>query len=181
MGLGAAHLARNVLSAVDDANVRVEERKHSIEVRGRWGGGGGGRGGGGGACLVIRVWQGECAAFGTKGVPATPRDGAVIEITCLCYSALRWLLRVASLHPELLVLEAVVAPDRASYTLDEWATAIKDNFERVYHVPMLDRDDASHDIAPALVNRCVELAPGFDCSADIAHHQAWNIQGFAPC
>lgn len=105
-----------------------------------------------GAALVCA--QGENATFRTKGVPATPRDGAAIEITCLCYSALQWMLRVASTHPELLVLDALVAPGRTSYTHAEWAAALRQNFERLYYIPLLESEDDGHDIVRSLINRC---------------------------
>lgn len=53
----------------------------------------------GGSLHNCGTWMdkmGEAPNHGTDGVPATPRDGAPVEITCLQYSVLSWLARLAA-------------------------------------------------------------------------------------
>lgn len=40
--------------------------------------------------------MGEAPSHGTEGVPATPRDGAPVEISCLQYSVIAWLARLSA-------------------------------------------------------------------------------------
>ena len=42
--------------------------------------------------------QGESAEFGTKGVPATPRDGAPVEITAMVYNTVTYVVPARRWH-----------------------------------------------------------------------------------
>ncbi|KFY25104.1 hypothetical protein V493_04846 [Pseudogymnoascus sp. VKM F-4281 (FW-2241)] len=97
--------------------------------------------------------MGESERAGTKGVPGTPRDGAAVEITGLSYSALKW---VSELHKEGKYKYSGVSINQASTTeisFAEWASKIRDNFERCYYIPVSSQDDAKYDITPAIINR----------------------------
>lgn len=100
------------------------------------------------------TWQdkmGESEKAGSKGVPATPRDGAAIEITGLVYSALSW---VAKLHESNAYPHAGVdIGDGNSVTFKEWSDKIKANFERCYYVPVDAKDDSQYDVDANVVNR----------------------------
>ncbi|OBT69933.1 hypothetical protein VE03_00418 [Pseudogymnoascus sp. 23342-1-I1] len=97
--------------------------------------------------------MGESERAGTKGVPGTPRDGAAIEITGLSYSALKW---VSELHKEGKFKYSGVNTNDAStkeISFADWASKIRDNFERCYYVPASSEEDAKYDVNPAIINR----------------------------
>ena len=95
--------------------------------------------------------MGESDKAGSKGVPGTPRDGAAIEITGLAFSTLSW---VAQLHSEgKYKLGGVVTAGGQSISFAEWASRIQQSFERCYYIPTDSKEDAKHDVNPAIVNR----------------------------
>lgn len=100
------------------------------------------------------TWQdkmGESEKAGNKGIPGTPRDGAAVEITGLLYSALKW---VSDLHQRgLYTHDGVDIDGERPITFTDWATRIKNNFERCYHVPLDPDEDTLHDVDPTIVNR----------------------------
>ncbi|PLN78738.1 glycogen debranching enzyme [Aspergillus taichungensis] len=108
----------------------------------------------GGSQSNCGTWQdkmGESEKAGNKGVPGTPRDGAAIEITGLVYSALTWVagLKDRGLYP----YEKVDLDDGSSVTLRDWASKIKQSFERCYYVPLNPKEDQHYDIDPSIINR----------------------------
>ncbi|OJJ39871.1 hypothetical protein ASPWEDRAFT_151359 [Aspergillus wentii DTO 134E9] len=108
----------------------------------------------GGSQSNCGTWQdkmGESEKAGNKGVPGTPRDGAAIEITGLVYSTLTW---VARLHEAgVYQNQGVDIEGGKSVTFKDWATKIKDNFERCYFVPLNPSDDAQYEVDAKIVNR----------------------------
>jgi glycogen debranching enzyme len=97
--------------------------------------------------------MGESERAGSKGVPGTPRDGAAIEITGLLYSTLAWL---SKLHKEEKYKCAGVSTEGAKHkviTWGDWASRLKDNFEKCYYVPLDSKDDDKYDVNPKIINR----------------------------
>jgi len=95
--------------------------------------------------------MGECQRANSKGYPGTPRDGAAVEITGLAYSTLVW---VAKLHRKgKYNLGGVKTPSGQSISFEEWASKIKENFERCYYVPRDPKYDGDYDVNSAIVNR----------------------------
>lgn len=95
--------------------------------------------------------MGECQRANSKGYPGTPRDGAAVEITGLAYSTLVW---VAKLHRKgKYNLGGVKTPRGQSISFEEWASKIKENFERCYYVPRDPKYDGGYDVNSAIVNR----------------------------
>jgi glycogen debranching enzyme len=87
--------------------------------------------------------MGESARHGTKGVPATPRDGAPVEISGLLYSVLRWAGEMSRVG--LLPAEGVDLAKGGRWSWDDWADTIEREFERCYWVPL---EDEGLDLAP---------------------------------
>ncbi|KAG0275240.1 hypothetical protein BGZ95_009042 [Linnemannia exigua] len=117
----------------------------------------------GGSVYNCGTWMdkmGESAKAGTKGVPATPRDGANVEIIGLLKSSLRW---VNGLHKRgKFALEKIdigetrfkgKARPAKTLTLKEWEDLIQKNFEKHFYVPMDPEHDGQYVIASELVNR----------------------------
>lgn len=95
--------------------------------------------------------MGESEKAGSKGVPGTPRDGAAIEITGLLYSALIW---ISDLHKQgSYSYGEVTKADGSSITFADWASKIRDNFERCYFVPLSAEEDSKYDVNTPIVNR----------------------------
>ncbi|GLB41961.1 putative glycogen debranching enzyme, glucanotransferase domain [Lyophyllum shimeji] len=98
--------------------------------------------------------MGESEKAGTKGVPATPRDGAPVEITGLLRSTLRWLdnLSAAGRFP-FNGVRAIVDGQEKLVTYKEWGSLIDASFEKCYYVPLDPSEDANYKLDPVLVNR----------------------------
>lgn len=95
--------------------------------------------------------MGESEKAGNKGVPGTPRDGAAVEIIGLLYSSLTWVTKLhAAGHYE---YDGVKLEDGRSISFNDWASKIRQNFERCFYVPINPGDDAQHDIDSSIVHR----------------------------
>ena len=95
------------------------------------------------------------AKTGNKGIPATPRDGAPIELTALLYSSLRFMEELND--NEIIERFHIQVKDRNGnpelWTYKQWADRIKLNFERCYWVPVKPEEDQSYVIDRKLINR----------------------------
>jgi glycogen debranching enzyme len=101
------------------------------------------------------TWQdkmGESEQAGNKGVPGTPRDGAAIEITGLCYSTLKWLVEMNKAG-QYRYSGVDLGSDRENSSFEHWRALIRDNFERCYYIPLNQEDDRLYDINPNKVHR----------------------------
>jgi len=89
--------------------------------------------------------MGESGRHGTDGVPATPRDGAAVEIVALSYSALAWLagLEAAGTVPP---TSFVFSSTGEAVSATTWAGRIAAAFDVAFYVPMLPSDDGAHAI-----------------------------------
>ena len=113
--------------------------------------------------------MGSSSKAGNKGLPATPRDGAPIEITGLLKSTVTWLDQLSKngqfpfkgvnatgeshAHPRLPKLTTVVNGQTRLVTYAEWANLLQKSFERCYFVPSNPAEDSRHDVNPGMVNR----------------------------
>ncbi|KYR02849.1 glycogen debranching enzyme [Tieghemostelium lacteum] len=90
----------------------------------------------GGNPLNCGTWMdkmGESQKANNFGEPATPRDGAPIEITAMLYSIVSWLsdLNQKKLYPH----TGVKLADGSTLSYDSWSKLIQQNFEKYYYVP----------------------------------------------
>ena len=121
----------------------------------------------GGSQSNCGTWQdkmGESEMAGSKGVPATPRDGAAIEIMGLCYSTLKWLQELheqgryqcggVRLDDDAAAAAAATTDDAERFmTFGAWRRKIAASFERCYYVPTETSEDHLHDVDPDVVHR----------------------------
>lgn len=119
-------------------------------------------------CAQDSTWMdknGSSEKAGNKGLPATPRDGAPVEITGLLKSTLTWLdklskegkfpfkgvdatseyIHTLSLNP--------VSGEKKFITYAQWADLLQKSFEKCYYVPADPSDDASYNVNPGMINR----------------------------
>lgn len=80
--------------------------------------------------------MGSSIEAGTKGKPATPRDGSAIEMVGLQFSVINWLSKLFEIgeYPYKGVTRMTKAGDTISWSWKEWAKKIKDNFEKYFWV-----------------------------------------------
>jgi glycogen debranching enzyme len=83
--------------------------------------------------------NGSSQETGNKGKPATPRDGAPIELVAMQYSALKWL---AELHQMgVLKQDGVETPGDQTITFKAWADKMHRNFEKCFWIPETELED----------------------------------------
>ncbi|KAH0559772.1 hypothetical protein GP486_003709 [Trichoglossum hirsutum] len=99
--------------------------------------------------------MGESERAGTKGIPATPRDGAAIEITGMLYSALVWVEELAKQGKYKYSGVKVGDGDGsgALLTFKDWASKIERNFEWAYYIPLDANEDGRYDVNSKMVSR----------------------------
>jgi glycogen debranching enzyme len=86
--------------------------------------------------------MGESSKAGNRGIPATPRTGAPIEITGLLKSTLRWLTNLHRTSPALFPFEGVVQPDSTKLSYSDWDCLVQANFEAYYYIPENPDEDS---------------------------------------
>ncbi len=125
--------------------------------------------------------MGEWEPANNKGVPATPRDGANIEIIGLLKSTLRWLV---NLHQNGLFSYQVITFKidfkryagvnlRSSifFPYSEWNNLLQQNFEKLFFIPINPEDDKLYHINKALVHRRGMYKDVLGCSMDWMDYQ----------
>jgi len=90
--------------------------------------------------------MGESEKAGNRGVPATPRDGAAIEIVALCKSVTRWLhvVRKEGHFPYEGVKYLNLNGKTSRCTWKEWGDRIKKNFHKNFYVDETDQSTLVH-------------------------------------
>lgn len=108
----------------------------------------------GGSQYNCGTWMdkmGESVKAGNKGVPGTPRDGAVVEIIGMLYSTCSWLATLYQKNQ--FKSRGVTWHDGSFKSYADWADLIKKNFERCFYVPRDPSDDYKYDVDPTVINR----------------------------
>ncbi|KAK3335807.1 hypothetical protein B0T19DRAFT_19145 [Cercophora scortea] len=137
-------------NAGPDLDMQMSDEGFNIEIKVDWSNGfifGGNQHN----CGTWMDKMGESQRAGSKGVPGTPRDGAAVEITGLLYSSLKWLGSLSEAGK--FKYTGVQRADGSETSFAEWASLIKDNFERCYFVPISSSEDKKYDINPAVIHR----------------------------
>lgn len=100
--------------------------------------------------------MGSSEKAGTKGLPASPRDGSAVEIIGLCKAVVSWLDEmyknnrgypydgVETLYDNTITLK---------WTWKKWASMIQANFERLFYIPLENEKQLAEDPQPELINR----------------------------
>ncbi|XP_068630910.1 glycogen debranching enzyme isoform X2 [Battus philenor] len=96
--------------------------------------------------------MGSSEVAGTRGKPATPRDGSAVELVALAYSVASWLAAQhrAARFPYPGVARRHRDGSLTAWTYAQWADRIRHNFERYFWVPAAP---SAADLRPDLVHR----------------------------
>jgi len=109
------------------------------------------------ARLTISTWMdknGSSDKAGNKGLPATPRDGAPVEITGLLKSTLTWLDKLSGEGKfPFKGVEAIIQDKKTTVTYKQWSDLLQKSFEKSYYVPADPTQDSKYDVNPKMVNR----------------------------
>ncbi|CAI2359529.1 unnamed protein product [Moneuplotes crassus] len=84
-----------------------------------------------------------------KGIPGSPRDGAPIEITGLCYSVISWLHK---LYQQKQFKYQGVKIRGNMYSYERWSETLQMSFERLYWIPSDPDLDFAYGCNSSLVN-----------------------------
>ena len=93
---------------------------------------------------------------GNFGVPATPRDGADIEIIGLLKSSLRWLATLPNFPKLVSKGEIAFASQflgKSTLTVVQWDKLLQDSFEKQFYIPTDPKQDAEYNVESAYVHR----------------------------
>ncbi|XP_028161356.1 glycogen debranching enzyme isoform X1 [Ostrinia furnacalis] len=96
--------------------------------------------------------MGSSEPAGTRGKPATPRDGSAVELVALAYSVVAWLAAQhrAARYPYPGVVRRHRDGALTSWTYAQWAERLRASFERAFWVPAAP---SAADARPDLVHR----------------------------
>jgi glycogen debranching enzyme len=95
--------------------------------------------------------MGESTKAGTMGVPASPRDGAPIEIIGMLKSTVSWLSSISkSKHFK---FDGVTNTNGESLSYSEWDQLLQTNFEKHFYVPQDSADYDQFNVDPNLIHR----------------------------
>nr|XP_018912835.1 PREDICTED: glycogen debranching enzyme [Bemisia tabaci] len=96
--------------------------------------------------------MGSSEKAGTKGRPATPRDGSAVELIGLSKAAVRWLatMNEKNLYPHSGVSRTNKDGSTTTWSYKEWNKRIQDNFEKYFWV---STSPDPNEKRPDLVNR----------------------------
>eukprot|EP00127_Corallochytrium_limacisporum_P001381 Clim_evm3s55 gene=Clim_evmTU3s55 len=109
----------------------------------------------GGNDMNCGTWMdklGESTRAGNRGIPATPRDGADVEIIGLLKSTTRWLAQMSAkrMYP----FDGVtIGSGSTKLSFKEWDSKLQKSFEHKFYVPENDKDDHRYDVQTDLVHR----------------------------
>lgn len=92
----------------------------------------------------------DCMQAGNKGVPASPRDGAAVEIVGLLKSSLRF---VSNLPEEVFPYKSVVFENGLECTYTRWDALLGARFEKVFYIPETAEEDKDYFLDSSLINR----------------------------
>lgn len=95
--------------------------------------------------------MGESDMAGSKGYPATPRDGAAVEIIGLLKSTLRFVLDLNK--KGLFPYTYVINQHGEKVTIQHWNDLIQKNFERCFYIPLTKELDTSYDVDNHIIHR----------------------------
>ena len=113
--------------------------------------------------------MGESDRAKNRGTPATPRDGADIEIIGLLKSTLRWLSElVKSRH---FATPAVLLQDGNSLTYGNWDALLQESFEKFFWIPEKEEEDSQYKIDRKLINRRGIYKDVLGCTLEWADYQ----------
>lgn len=87
------------------------------------------------------------------GEPATPRDGADVEIVAMVYSTAKWLAGLAASGNPHFSCSSVQLADGSRLSYGDWAGRLKASFENHFWVPIDPGQDRSYRINTSQVNR----------------------------
>lgn len=100
--------------------------------------------------------MGSSEKAGTKGKPASPRDGSAVEIIGLSKAVLNWLDEMSNkgrLYPHDGVECLYDNTITLKWTWKKWASLIQSNFEKYFYVPLEGEKILLEDPNPKLINR----------------------------
>lgn len=113
--------------------------------------------------------MGSSTKAGNKGVPATPRDGAPIEMTALLYFALDFVIKAH--EKKLFPYDSVPLNNNRRLGYKDWAEKIKANFEKNYFIPTEKEKNQYFNVLEGAVRRRGIYRDVIKCTKQRAEYQ----------
>ena len=106
----------------------------------------------GGNSFNCGTWMdkmGESDKAGNNGIPATPRNGAAVEIIGLLKCALNWFATLAQQKK----FPGGVISEGTHFSYNDWSSLIQQNFERYFFIPESHELDCRYQVNRLLIKR----------------------------
>ncbi|KAI8894654.1 glucanotransferase domain of glycogen debranching enzyme-domain-containing protein [Globomyces pollinis-pini] len=154
------HLDHAMKSEGFDINVGIDPVTGFVTGGSRWN------------CGTWMDKMGDYEPAGTKGVPATPRDGAPIELVGLQFRALKFVNELIQSKHSAWKWNSVTQADGQTLSFNNWQQKIQTQFERHFYIPKDGHLDSSYVIdRPDLINRRVIYKDTFGSCTPYADYQ----------
>jgi glycogen debranching enzyme len=82
--------------------------------------------------------MGDSEKAGNRGKPATPRDGAAIELQALLHNCVDWLSHLV--EGKIIEIKGIQLANNPFISWEDWSAQMRSSFEKYFYVPVEEEE-----------------------------------------